>query len=533
MDLTPLQIYTKCSLDEEGIYAHIRSALGRGLPLTPECEEHDGTAILVGSGPSVLGQIESIKKQRELGYPIVAIKDAHDLLISHGIIPDYAVAVDPQEHRWNCFTKKNSAVKYMIASQCHPAMFDHLEEMKVFLWHLYFKEGQTYPPNSILVTGGTTTGLRAITLFYSLGFRRFELYGYDCAMKDGAVRFTGEKSVEKIIDVIVAGKRFVCNTAMAAQATEFQNLYTCMPDMIVDSHGDGIITTIINERKRIPPISFIHAGGEEMASYRYRVRIPAEKLGWAINDYRAPTVIFSKPTVADVAAAREMKSRGQLIVADFCDDHFEHMPHYREMLSLADHVTCPTTEMAHRITQYLHLLNARISVIDDPYEFDLAPPHCAGENLLWFGHKVNAYSIMTLIPELNHPLRLVSNFEGSIPWSIPALYEEFKWADIVVVPKTAGYKSPNRVIESIRQGCFVVAEEHPSLMGFRDFIWRGDIVEGVEWALNNLQQANKMTQAGQEFIERFSPERVANAWKESVAWLISTSAAGKNTGTDG
>src|SRR4051812_48167354 len=98
MDLIPLTIGTKCVLDEAGLYEHMRLALERGLPLLPECGDHGGTVVLVGSGASVKGQLESIRKQRESGYVIVAIKDAHDWLLENGVVPDYAVAVDPQEH---------------------------------------------------------------------------------------------------------------------------------------------------------------------------------------------------------------------------------------------------------------------------------------------------------------------------------------------------------------------------------------------------------------------------------------------------
>ena len=182
MDLNRLKIKANCVMSDDELYEHIRLSLARGLPLHEEAPIHNRTAVLVGSGPSANGQIESIRKhswRRNLGDTLVAVKDAHDWLIANEIVPEYAVAVDPQEHRWNCFTRKTPDVKYLIASQCHPAMFDHLAGLRVTLWHLYIREGQTYPPDSLLVTGGTTTGLRAINLFYSLGYRKFKLYGFD------------------------------------------------------------------------------------------------------------------------------------------------------------------------------------------------------------------------------------------------------------------------------------------------------------------------------------------------------------------
>lgn len=251
MDFIPLQVKTSCALDDAGLYEHIRVALLRNLPLIQEHAEHNAVAVLVAPGPSVRGQLESIRKQREQGRPIIAITSAHDWLIENDIIPDYAVAIDPlpEQKRW--FQHKQPSVRYMVASQCHPDTFDHLSDCNVFLWHLYIREGQTYPPNSILVTGGTTAGLRAINLFYSLGFRQFELYGYDSCLADGQLRVGGTHNDDKHVEIIVGGEKFISTPPMAAQANEFQNLYQCMPDMVINSHGRGIITKIIEERERL------------------------------------------------------------------------------------------------------------------------------------------------------------------------------------------------------------------------------------------------------------------------------------------
>lgn len=250
MDLIPLQIKTNCAVDEATLYEHIRLALQRNLPLIQEHFEHGGVAVLVAPGPSVKEQLESIRKQRELGNPIIAITSAHDWLIENGIIPDYAVAIDPLPDQKKWFKHKNKEVRYMVGSQCHPDTFDHFADCKVFLWHLYIKEGQTYPPDSILVTGGTTAGLRAINLFYSMGFRQFELYGYDSCLQEGQLRIGGTDNGDKHVEIIVGGERFITTPPMAAQANEFQNLYQCMPDMYVNAHGRGIISKILEERRK-------------------------------------------------------------------------------------------------------------------------------------------------------------------------------------------------------------------------------------------------------------------------------------------
>jgi hypothetical protein len=254
-------------------------------------------------------------------------------------------------------------------------------------------------------------------------------------------------------------------------------------------------------------VSFIHAGNAGMASYRYRALIPAKELRASINDFTADVLIFAKPQAGEVAIAKKAKARGAKVIADFCDDHFG-LDFYREFHELAHEVTCPTETMAKLIGG---------QVVPDPYEFDEAAPHCNGDNLLWFGNATNYSTLERVKPSIQgHPLRVISNVKGCIPWSIPTMHEELARADIVILPSTKGYKSPNRAIESIRRGCYVVAEPHPSLTGFP--VWIGDIPQGIEWARQNTLEANKQTKAAQDFVRSaFSPATQACAWRQVLA----------------
>lgn len=247
-NLIPLEVKSRCALDEAGLYEHIRLALLRSLPTVTGQPEHEGVAVLVAPGPSVKGFLPSIKRHRLNGDAIIAITSAHDWLMENGVVPDYAVAIDPlpEQKRW--FSRKNDQTRYMVGSQCHPDTFEHLADCHTILWHLYVRQGQTYPPNADLITGGTTAGLRAINLFYALGFRKFVLYGYDSCLKDGQLRTNGTDNGDKVIEVIVGGEAFLTTPPMAAQAAEFQNLFQCMPDIDIWSHGRGIITKILEER---------------------------------------------------------------------------------------------------------------------------------------------------------------------------------------------------------------------------------------------------------------------------------------------
>jgi uncharacterized Rossmann fold enzyme len=540
MAFVPLKIVGKCVADDETLFQNMENAVARGYPQVKKQESpKDGMITLVASGPSVAGQLDVIREMAKTSL-IVAIKDAHDWLIDNGVVPDYALAIDPQEHRIS-FYKPNHGVEYMIASQCHKAMFDNLEGHKVTIWHPYVMKGQVRPKNSLLIGGGTTSGLRAISLFYVLGWRHFALFGFDSCLDGDKLRVNGSglKEGDKITEIRIdqEGETFYCNASMALQAEHFQTYYDYLPDAQYYGFGHGLIQAIIKKReenavelqalidKQKEPndrVSFIHWGDKTSASWRYRAKIVSE--GWAnLNDFSADTLIFAKPQANELMEMARAKARGAWVIVDFCDDHFDWV-HYKEALRLADAVTCPTQTMAKIIKEH----GRDATVIGDPYEYPEAKPHYNGLNLLWYGHGVNKRSLERILPDLEgYNLRVVSNFGGTIPWSHETMLEEFARADIVLMPATAEYKSPNRAVEAIRQGCFVVSERDLGI----PHIYVGNILEGIKWT--QTQDMNTLISKAQKFVtDEFTPRILIDKWKTLTA-LRTTSDVEKRSGTDG
>lgn len=252
--MRPLAIQVKPAGTTEGIRANVQAALARALPeLVPGLVGHDGTMVCVGSGPSLPGFVEEIRAERERGRPIFAVKGAHDFLCQQGIQPDLWLCVDPRDRAY-LVKEANPHTTYLLASRCDASIFEALAGRKIQLVHTWAKEEHCPEyEGKLLIGGGTTSGLRAITVSYVLGFKKFVLYGYDsCLSPDKTIkRFTGE-AVEphKMIDVIVDGRRFWTNGAMAQQAHEFQDYYTVMPDLQIEAKGDGLIAAILAARRK-------------------------------------------------------------------------------------------------------------------------------------------------------------------------------------------------------------------------------------------------------------------------------------------
>lgn len=277
-------------------------------------------------------------------------------------------------------------------------------------------------------------------------------------------------------------------------------------------------------------LSFFHDRDERQASYRYRGAIPSKYLDLPMGDESAQVWVLSKITKASPDLVTKAKSLGKYVIADVCDAHLS-LPYYRDVIERADAVAVPTPLLAEFIWEDFGRM---ATVIDDPYEFEDVLPHVRSNHLLWFGHASNYSGLAMFRPALEaYPLRMVSNIEGFIPWSKETMLEEFLKADIVLLPDSAPTKSCNRAVEAIRQGCFVVATPHPSLDGIPG-IWVGDLLKGVAWASSHSQEANERLMKSQAYVRvRFSPARVANAWKTLAMACASNSAAAISPGLGG
>jgi uncharacterized Rossmann fold enzyme len=274
-----LKIQAKCVADDDTLIQHIESALARGLKEFADSPAHNGECVLVGSGPSVREYVPEIRKHKQKGHLIIAVKSAHDFLIEKGVVPHIALGVDPQAKIKSAFSRKRKEVTYFLASQVHPEVFDYLSDQRVVLWHLFTgkEKEKELLKNKLKVGGGSTSGMRGLTVAYLMGFRKLHLYGYDSCIRTDLLKVTGEKvkGIEEWMDkareaignrpveelfqwlthnhgrevpilrLHVEGKDFWADKAMAAQATEFEMMLNVLQGAQVKAYGEGLIQHLV------------------------------------------------------------------------------------------------------------------------------------------------------------------------------------------------------------------------------------------------------------------------------------------------
>jgi hypothetical protein len=237
----------KLMVPEDEMRNHILLNLREGYKECEPKQVQDREIALLAGGPSL-----ELFDRPDL--PIITVNGAYNWAIEKGYKPSAQMIVDPREFNKRFTQPVLPNCKYLIGSQCHPAVARSVPKDQVYLWHSgdlcgpvfeelakeTTEERKFYP-----VFGGSTVMLRGLSLLVMLGFRKFHIWGFDSCITDRHHAYSQpENDTDKVMDLLIGGKRFKCHAWMAVQAQEFiDTVKHMMPDdveMIV--HGDGLIS---------------------------------------------------------------------------------------------------------------------------------------------------------------------------------------------------------------------------------------------------------------------------------------------------
>lgn len=256
---------------------------------------------------------------------------------------------------------------------------------------------------------------------------------------------------------------------------------------------------------------------QSLASYRLRVEIPSRHL---IAPHRigvGDATFFYKNGNPDLA--RRLKGP---VVYDVVNPHFQD-PDYRRMIDLASVITCSSWVMAEMIYKEF---GRDAVVIADPYENEERPARVEGE-VLWFGHQAN---IQSLKPYSDLKPVVCTGSD----WSRTAEDAELSNAGLVLLTASNPGASSNRPVKALRAGRFVVAPKDcpQSWHELSDYMWIGDVREGIRWAFENREEACRKVQSAQSFIQKtFSPSLIASQWEGLFGSTLAVVTKNKTAGS--
>jgi hypothetical protein len=211
----------------------VRHNIAQGWQQVSPHATNDVEVMILGGGPSMAAFEDDIRQKRAEGVKLVTLNGAYNWAIEHGLTPSAQVIVDARPFNARFTKPVVDGCKYLIASQCDPAVLEGLPPDRTYIWHT-----TTEMIKDVLdaqyevwwgVPGGSTVLLRAIPLLRMLGFKKYFLYGADsCLLSDGShhAYSQNENDSDYVLNVVVnpGGRIFQCHPWMCAQGAEFISL---------------------------------------------------------------------------------------------------------------------------------------------------------------------------------------------------------------------------------------------------------------------------------------------------------------------
>ena len=204
-----------------------------------------GKVAIVASGPSATEFVDLLK-----GWDgeIWGINGAFVWMRRRGIEPTAFLGLDPEPFLADYLIETPDEATYLLATQVHPEVFDHLRGKTVRLW--FPADSQvTYPAGAVPVYGGTTCLGRAPNLAYLLGYREVHIFGCDSSFTDRSHVYGDTGYPPGTFPMEMGSRLYMTTRQMVQQACDFTEQMVewarpgddgSMP-LSVSLYGDGLL----------------------------------------------------------------------------------------------------------------------------------------------------------------------------------------------------------------------------------------------------------------------------------------------------
>jgi hypothetical protein len=350
--------------------------------------------------------------------------------------------------------------------------------------------------------------------------------------------------------------------------------------------GFVAFVTYVDRAQLVTPRERLYS---KLASARLRVLIPAQQLAqhvpvWLVSPEelasrpdlthlgRPGAIVLGKLAANDVVQKQDVLRQvlrnfesgacPAALYADLSDDYAalgkeigrRFLRDYQKALGKWATLVVPCAELQRSLSRYAR---RGITVIEDPYEDDLAQPVQVATSsplrLAWFGslgalnvpllektfetvaagldgratqlEAVTANDSRAAVETIAARLRARHPaFELTFTtWSLASAWAAIQRSDFVLLPQDyrSGWgkvKSHNRMVSAIRGGRLAIASPIPAYEELAQYGWVGeDLGAGLRWALAHPDIAASRVAEGQRYVEsRFAPEVIARKWAEAL-----------------
>jgi len=245
----PLQIAVTSNVTLEDINRNVAVNSARGFKWFACRDAFEERALIVGGGPSLADNTAMIRKMAE-EHVVIAVNGASKFLSERGIEVDFQFIMDARPENANLIDP--DAHNYMLASQCHPALFNLVPEARTEMVHLNspdiennFSTVQRTAGGYTLIGGGGSVGNSALCLAHAMGHRDLHVFGFDSSVA-GQDRHAYEQPMnegEPLIQMRLGNRAYWMSFTMAVQYDYFFAIEEELKKLgtKITVYGDGIL----------------------------------------------------------------------------------------------------------------------------------------------------------------------------------------------------------------------------------------------------------------------------------------------------
>jgi len=280
----PIKVNPRDCVPKEDIRGNIKTNFKLINRWLGKFSMHDNKCIIVSGGPYTdYAELHALIKSNPTAK-VVAVKHSYRKLLEHNIKPWACVVLDPRPitgtstHgvvRKDLFKTIDPSTKFFVASMTDPSVTKYLIERKadIWGWHAFteslrdpeeqkkgihnnivtLNKDLGLPEGTTLITGGTCAAMRALGIMHTMGFRFFELFGYDSSVEEPTEEqkkeTTGaenEKPRPKYFKVSVDKQEFWTTGELLALAQDCEKYFNESPmEMDINFHGKGTLVSAL------------------------------------------------------------------------------------------------------------------------------------------------------------------------------------------------------------------------------------------------------------------------------------------------
>ncbi len=221
------------------LHEHVLHALSLGLVEAERrpYQRSQPHLKVIASGPSA--------KLATLDGATLAVNNALQLFTDQDKSPTYWAGCDPQQHLADFLKNPPTNTIYLVASKCHPDVFEALKDRKVILWHVDDPCILDLVGIERMVPTACSITLTSFGLMEMLGYTTFEVWGWDACYQDGKSHANDQIHAGQDVRIGVPdetqpdGYRYFHTTN--SWALEAQDAMDKLPAFNVSIMGDGFI----------------------------------------------------------------------------------------------------------------------------------------------------------------------------------------------------------------------------------------------------------------------------------------------------